>query len=94
MPVEQLPFEYLINALRLVQGFDIAEFPRVTGQADRAILEPLRPWIDRKMIDWQGERLVPTARGQEMLNDILVSTLPGAASSATRFIHRAAEPGP
>ncbi|HEY6942767.1 radical SAM family heme chaperone HemW [Dokdonella sp.] len=74
-PVE-LPFEFMMNALRLEEGVDATLFGERTGLAADAIAAPLsraraRGW----MIEDPG-RLAATALGRRFLNDVIGSFLP------------------
>jgi oxygen-independent coproporphyrinogen-3 oxidase len=71
-----LPFEFMMNALRLVDGVPTAWYPQRTGQS----LDELAPALaaarrDGLLAD-DPKRLRPTARGQLFLNDLLQSFLP------------------
>jgi putative oxygen-independent coproporphyrinogen III oxidase len=65
-----LPFEFMLNALRLAEGFDLALWPERTGLG----LQVLQPGIDqglaRGWLQRVGPRLVPTTRGFDFLNDV------------------------
>jgi oxygen-independent coproporphyrinogen-3 oxidase len=73
-----LPFEFMMNALRLVDGFDAPLFEARTGLA----LDAARPALERAqalgMIVRDAERVAPTLRGQRFLNDLLQLFLPEA----------------
>jgi oxygen-independent coproporphyrinogen-3 oxidase len=71
-----LPFEYLLNALRLRQGFALAEFSERTGLAITAIARQLeeaerRGWVTRDL-----QRVQPTPRGFDFLSDLQGLFLP------------------
>jgi oxygen-independent coproporphyrinogen-3 oxidase len=71
-----LPFEYLLNALRLRQGFALTEFSERTGLAITAIARQLeeaerRGWITRDL-----QRVQPTSRGFDFLSDLQALFLP------------------
>jgi len=71
-----LPFEYMLNALRLRQGFALAEFSERTGLPPGAIAPELdeaerRGWITRDL-----QRVQPTARGFDFLSDLQALFLP------------------
>ncbi|GAC1038450.1 radical SAM family heme chaperone HemW [Pseudomonas sp. No.117] len=71
-----LPFEFMMNALRLVDGVPTTWYPQRTGQS----LDELAPALaaarrDGLLAD-DPKRLRPTARGQLFLNDLLQSFLP------------------
>lgn len=73
---EQLPFEFMLNGLRLSEGIGIDRFEQRTG-LDRAAIAPAlanaraRGWL----ADDPG-RLRPTGAGRRFLNDLVGSFLP------------------
>lgn len=74
-----LPFEFMLNALRLRQGFALADFCERTGLAITAIARQLdeaerRGWITRDL-----QRVQPTVRGFDFLSDLQSLFLPDAA---------------
>jgi len=67
---EQLPFEFMLNALRLNEGFRSADFAARTG-LDLARLEPaLRHAERRGLLESQGAGWRPSAFGRRFLNDL------------------------
>jgi oxygen-independent coproporphyrinogen-3 oxidase len=65
------PFDYMLNALRLVEGFSLVDFEARTGLDRSAITREidtavLRGWLERK-----GERIVPTELGRRFTNDVI-----------------------
>ena len=72
-PVEAagLPFEFLMNTLRLADGFAPALFERRTAQALTVILPQLRAAAADGLLSIGPERIAPTARGQRFLNVLL-----------------------
>jgi putative oxygen-independent coproporphyrinogen III oxidase len=76
VPASELPFEFMLNALRLTGGFPLALFRERTGLA-LAALEPALSraeelgYVER---DWQQVR--PTERGQRFLNELVGLFLP------------------
>ena len=76
-----LPFEFMLNALRLRQGFALSEFGERTGLALTAIQRALeeaerKGWITRDL-----QRVQPTARGFDFLSDLQALFLPESAAS-------------
>jgi putative oxygen-independent coproporphyrinogen III oxidase len=67
---EQLPFEFMLNVLRLREGFELARFSERTGLPVSAIQRALDEAERRGLVerDWQWVR--PTARGFDFLNDL------------------------
>jgi len=69
-------FEFMMNALRLTEGFDPALFAQRTGLTLAAIENPLREAERRGLLE-RGETVIrPTALGQRFLNELLQSFLP------------------
>ena len=74
-----LPFEFMLNALRLRQGFLLSEFSERTGLAITVIARALeeaerKGWITRDL-----QRVLPTARGFDFLSDLQALFLPEPA---------------
>jgi putative oxygen-independent coproporphyrinogen III oxidase len=72
----QLPFEFMLNALRLREGFELPRFSERTGLPLSVIQKPLaeaerKGWVTRDF-GW----VVPTARGFDFLNDLQSLFLP------------------
>jgi len=67
----QLPFEFLMNALRLAAGFPPALFEARTAQPLGRILPQLRAAASDGLVDLGPERIAPTMRGRRLLNVLL-----------------------
>ena len=65
-----LPFEYMLNALRLRQGFALAEFTERTGLAITAIQRGLEEAERKGLITRDLARVMPTERGFDFLSDL------------------------
>jgi putative oxygen-independent coproporphyrinogen III oxidase len=74
--VEQLPFEFMLNALRLVGGFETRLFGERTGLPLAAIAKPLETAEERGLIERDLHRIAPTAKGRLFLNEALQLFLP------------------
>jgi oxygen-independent coproporphyrinogen-3 oxidase len=72
----QLPFEFMLNALRLDDGVPLAEFMARTGLPKEAIAAPLRDARTRGWLVADPERLRATPLGQRFLNDLIEVFLP------------------
>jgi putative oxygen-independent coproporphyrinogen III oxidase len=66
----QLPGEFMMNALRLADGFDAVRFVERTGLSIAAIDAPLSQALERGLIERVGSRWRPTARGFDFLSDL------------------------
>ena len=76
VPAGEVAFEFMLNALRLTEGFPLALFRERTG-LPLAALEPALARAEEQGFigrDWQ--RVRPTARGQRFLNEALALFLP------------------
>ena len=79
-PVERrdLGFEFMLNALRLTRGFDVALFTERTGLQVAAVDRPLAAAEKKGLIERDHVRIRPTALGRRFLNDLLQLFLPEA----------------
>ena len=75
-----LPFEFMLNALRLVEGFDTSTFEERTGLEWDGISGEIAGLSGRGLLDCTGKRCRPTALGLRFLNDALLAFLPKNAS--------------
>ena len=71
---EDLIFEFLMNALRLKNGFDIALFEQRTGSTKEELLKTLNT-IDSAMLNIQEERISTSEQGYRFLNNVLEKLL-------------------
>ena len=78
---KDLGFEFMMNALRLAEGFEVALFAERTGLPISAVEQPLQEALQRGLITRDHVRIAPTKHGQRFLNDLLQLFLPpgGAA---------------
>ncbi len=65
------PFEFMLNALRLVDGFTLHAFEATTGLPASAIDAPLAVAIERGWLQREGARVVPTELGRRFTNDVV-----------------------
>jgi putative oxygen-independent coproporphyrinogen III oxidase len=75
----ELAFEFMLNALRLKEGFALARFGERTGLPLSAIEAPLAEAERRGLITRDLQHVVPTPHGFDFLNDLLELFLPVAA---------------
>ena len=66
-----LAFEFMMNHLRLIDGFSIQSFEEKTGLNISAIDKELKAAIDKKLISMNQVIIKPTLLGQRFLNDLL-----------------------
>ncbi|MGZ8256864.1 MAG: radical SAM family heme chaperone HemW [Gallionella sp.] len=67
----EIPFEFMLNALRLNQGFDASLFTERTSLSLLAIQRELNAAEQRGLLFRDHQRITPTAQGQRFLNDLL-----------------------
>ena len=65
-----LPFEFMLNALRLRHGFGLREFQERTGLAPTAIQAALDEAERKGLIERDFARVRPTPRGFDFLSDL------------------------
>ena len=65
-----LPFEYMLNALRLRHGFSLRDFSERTGLAVTAIEAGLQQAEAKGLIERDFARVRPTERGFDFLSDL------------------------
>jgi oxygen-independent coproporphyrinogen-3 oxidase len=65
-----LPFEFMLNALRLREGFALAQFTERTGLSLSAVERPLQEAERRALIERDLARVRPTGRGFDFLSDL------------------------
>ncbi|WP_298218599.1 radical SAM family heme chaperone HemW [Halothiobacillus sp.] len=73
---EETGFEFMMNALRLVDGVDVALFTERTNLPLNILEHALRQAEQRGLLSRDTSRLAPTLRGQRFLNDLLELFLP------------------
>ncbi len=67
----ELPFEFMMNALRLTEGVETRLFEERTGIPLAALHEPLLEAQREGLLGVDAQRLTPTAKGQRFLNRLL-----------------------
>ncbi|MBS0463628.1 MAG: radical SAM family heme chaperone HemW [Proteobacteria bacterium] len=70
------PFDFMLNALRLPEGFDLSLFEARTGLPRAAIGAQLKTALARGWITHDGEHVQPTELGQRFTNDVIALFLP------------------
>lgn len=67
----ELPFEFMLNALRLVDGFDVRLFSERTGLALSLVENQLLTAESKGLLERDWKRIRPTERGRRFLNELL-----------------------
>jgi oxygen-independent coproporphyrinogen-3 oxidase len=71
VPPKELPFEFMLNALRLVEGFSCDLFPARTGLPATVTESGLQAAERKGLIERDLKRIRPSARGRRFLNDLM-----------------------
>jgi oxygen-independent coproporphyrinogen-3 oxidase len=71
-----LPFEFMLNALRLTEGVPAALFTERTGLPASAIQAALEKAEERGLVEADPARIRPTALGRRFLSDLQAMFLP------------------
>ena len=72
---EDLPFEFMLNALRLNEGFTVQDYLRQTGLGIESVLAQLAEGERRGLLARQASAWRPTELGRRFLNDLQASFL-------------------
>lgn len=67
---QELPFEFMLNALRLREGFALADYADRTGLAITSIQQGLQAAEQKGLIGRDLHRVWPTERGFDFLSDL------------------------
>lgn len=74
-------FEFMLNALRLRAGFDIALFEARTGLARQRLADAVEQAVARELLEVDGAHLRASALGWQFLNDLIGLFLPAEDTS-------------
>jgi oxygen-independent coproporphyrinogen-3 oxidase len=66
----ELPFEFMLNALRLREGFELSLFAERTGLGLQVIEPALEKAAQRGLLLREGTRVMPSVRGFDFLSDL------------------------
>ena len=82
VPEQELPFEYMLNVLRLSEGFAAVDFEAATGLDSAIVLPQLEAGAKRGLVAFENGRFRPTPLGFRFLNDLVASFLPERAAAS------------
>ena len=82
VPDEQIPFEFMLNALRLNAGFTLAQFSATTGLDPGTIRHRLEAAVARDWLTLDGDQVRTTEFGRRFLNDVIAAFLPDSKPAA------------
>lgn len=78
VPVEDLPFEFAMNAFRLTDGFEWTLFEKTTGLSRKVLWAPLEKLEEQGLVRRDLTSVKPTELGSRFLNDVISAFLPDA----------------
>jgi oxygen-independent coproporphyrinogen-3 oxidase len=73
---DQVPFEFMLNALRLNDGFALEEFSSTTGLDEQAIRPQLDDALRQGWLEMTSGHVRTTPFGRRFLNDVIAAFLP------------------
>ena len=68
----ELKLEFLLNTLRLTNGFDLSLFTKTTGLSPRLLDSFLEQAIPKGFLVRTIDQIIPTEKGRLFLNDLLI----------------------
>ena len=74
-------FEFMLNALRLIDGFDVALFEQRTGMALDVIEDTLNQAQEQGLLEQRTDMIRPSPRGLNYLNDLMAMFLHESADA-------------
>ncbi|MBM4219563.1 MAG: radical SAM family heme chaperone HemW [Gammaproteobacteria bacterium] len=77
VPATELPFEYMLNVLRLMEGFSAIDFELATALSAETVRPTLADLATRGLVESIADHCRPTALGFRFLNDLVAAFLPG-----------------
>ncbi len=77
VPAAELPFEFMLNALRLREGFTLARFEQATGLAAAMVQPALSRLAGRGLVAQERGLYRPSELGFRFLNELQAEFLPG-----------------
>jgi oxygen-independent coproporphyrinogen-3 oxidase len=80
IPVAELGFEFMLNALRMTEGFPVALFQERTGLPLLRVEGALQKAEAQGLLERDWQRIRPTERGQRFLNVLLELFLAGEST--------------
>ncbi len=94
VPGADLPFEFLMNALRLRDGFEESLFEQRSGLTMAALRPNFARLMARGLLESHQTRWCASPLGYDFLNDLLAQFLPSAPPAVAAAVVPAAVPSP
>ena len=78
VPEDELPFEFMLNALRLAEGFSMQLYEAHTGLSEQSVRGTLDDLAERGLMSCDPDHIWrPTRQGYRFVNDLQGAFLPG-----------------
>ena len=77
-----LPFEFMLNSLRLLDGFPLQDFMDRTGLPLSAVQAGIEQGVAKGLLQRDAARVWPTTRGIDFLSDLQSMFLSDGSASA------------
>ena len=78
VPEDELPFEFMLNALRLAEGFSMQLYEAHTGLSEQSVRGTLDALAERGLMSCDPDHIWrPTRQGYRFVNDLQGAFLPG-----------------
>ncbi|NDT49469.1 YggW family oxidoreductase, partial [Francisella tularensis subsp. holarctica] len=68
---DEIIYEFMLNTLRLKNGFKLSEFEQQTFLSSNIISQKLQLGIDKGLLELNANQIKPTAKGYLFLNDCI-----------------------
>lgn len=75
IPKDELVIEYLLNALRMPEGFATSAFEAATGLGFERIQKQVSSLQAQELLSFEDDHVRPTEKGQQFLNSVLETFL-------------------
>jgi oxygen-independent coproporphyrinogen-3 oxidase len=85
VPQAELPFEFMLNALRLLEGFDQALFEARTGLEWQRVAAQMQSLVSRGLISGTAAGFRPSPRGLAFLNELLLTFVTSKGSESSKM---------
>lgn len=72
----EVGLEFMLNALRLTDGFDPTLFSAHTGLPLQQVEAPLREAEEKGLLEWSLQHICPTDKGRHFLDDLVALFMP------------------
>ncbi|MEJ2532809.1 MAG: radical SAM family heme chaperone HemW [Halioglobus sp.] len=73
---EEIPGEFMLNALRLNQGFSLTQFTARTGLSAETVVPAIEDLCARSLLRLEDGQVATTARGRRFLDDVVATFFP------------------